>query len=415
MITIKPHAITGELHVVSSKSLSHRYVIAAALAHGKSRIKNILNSDDLTATKEALVSLGAQIHDNEIIGGPITAYHTMINAKESGSTLRFFIPISMVQKEAVTFIGEGRLAHRPLNVFETMFRPFGYLFERPDDAWLPLKVKGPLQSGIYQMHGNVSSQFLTGLLYALPLIKGTSTIELLSPLESSGYVDLTLLVLKQFGIQIDYHRDRYVIKGNQLYQPQNILIEGDYSQAAFWIVAATIGAPLLLKDLNEHSLQGDKTILEFVKLMGGVFEFNQNGLYITPSRTHGVTIDLSQTPDLGPILMVLASLSKGKTHIINAKRLRIKESDRLQAMYEELSKLGVKMDIYEDAVTIYGQDSFKGNVSLKTHGDHRIAMALAVASIRAKGPIILDDETVVSKSYPTFFEEFKRLGGIFNE
>lgn len=408
---INPKNLTGEIKVISSKSLSHRYVIAAGLSKGISNIYNILESDDLKATKEALEALNVSFTGNQIEGRKILRIHKNIDANESGSTLRFMIPISMLQKEEIIFNGRGKLGNRPLDVYEKMFIPKGYTFKTEGTNNLPLTVKGPLKSGAYRMAGNVSSQFITGLLYALPLVEGESIIELTTPLESKGYVDLTLKVLKEFGIKIEVKDNKYIIPGSQTYQPRNMTVEGDFSQAAFWLVAGLIGDKITLKDLNPESLQGDKEIIEIIKKMGGNIQIEKESITVTPSKTKGITIDLGQIPDLGPIIFVLAALSEGKTYIRNASRLKIKESDRLTAMYQELTKMGADIELLEDGLNITGVKSFKGNVTLNTHGDHRIAMALAVASIKASGPVTLLNPEVVNKSYPTFFKEYSRLGG----
>lgn len=411
MIKITPKDIEGSIEIVSSKSLSHRYVIAASLALGKSKIENILDSDDLVATKNALEALGAKIDESIIQGSKIKKVHDIIDAHESGSTLRFLIPIAMLQDEPIQFIGKGKLPERPLNVYQDLFENT-YHYKYLSNKELPLEVKGPLKSGVYKVPGNVSSQFITGLLYALPLVQGDSKIILTTPLESRGYVDLTLQVLRQFGIKIEELENGFSIKGSQTYQPGNYYVEGDYSGAAFFVAAGLIGKPLLLKGLNPDSLQGDKTIIDIAKQMGGKLEFTNEGLMVYPSNLKGVEIDLSQIPDLGPILMVLACYAEGKTLIKNAERLRIKESDRLEAMVENLSKMGAKMTVINDSVLIEGKCFLNGDVTLKTFGDHRIAMASAIAGMHAKNPIYLDDEKVVSKSYPTFFKEYVRLGGL---
>lgn len=411
MIKITPKDIEGSIEIVSSKSLSHRYVIAASLALGKSKIENILDSDDLVATKNALEALGAKIDESIIQGSKIKKVHDIIDAHESGSTLRFLIPIAMLQDEPIQFIGKGKLPERPLNVYQDLFENT-YHYKYLSNKELPLEVKGPLKSGVYKVPGNVSSQFITGLLYALPLVQGDSKIILTTPLESRGYVDLTLQVLRQFGIKIEELENGFSIKGSQTYQPGNYYVEGDYSGAAFFVAAGLIGKPLLLKGLNPDSLQGDKTIIDIAKQMGGKLEFTNEGLMVYPSNLKGVEIDLSQIPDLGPILMVLACYAEGKTLIKNAERLRIKESDRLEAMVENLTKMGAKMTVINDSVLIEGKCFLNGDVTLKTFGDHRIAMASAIAGMHAKNPIYLDDEKVVSKSYPTFFKEYVRLGGL---
>ena len=417
-MTIQPTKLKGTLQVVSSKSLSHRYIIAAGLAKGTSVIKNVLDSDDLTATKNALSALGVTFDQNKVIGNELKLNHHEIDCNESGSTLRFMIPIAMLLREEVRFLGQGRLPLRPLDVYFDIFKQ-KHLYYKLDSETsnLPLTVKGPIKPGFYQMRGDVSSQFLTGMLFTLPLLKKDSVIEMTTPIESKGYIDLTLDVLKMFGIHILSVDQYFYIKGGQSYIPREVTVEGDFSQAAFWMVAGLIGDEMILKSLNPISKQGDSKIIDIIKDMHGEIEYiDKERIYrIEPSTTYGVTIDLSQIPDLGPILMVLAGLSEGDTKFVGCNRLRMKESDRLDAMYQVLTRLGVHMEINGDEAIIHGQKSFKGNVELDSFGDHRIAMAIAIATIRADGPITINHAEVVSKSYPNFFEIYKELGGQINE
>lgn len=414
MIKITPNPLKGEIKIVSSKSLSHRYLIGAALANGVSVIDNVLDSKDLTATKESLTSLGIKIEGNTVYGGTLKVINNIIDANESGSTLRFLIPISMLLEKEVTFIGKGLLPERPLNVYEDIFKD-KYYYKRTTKNSLPLTVKGPLLPGDYVIPGNVSSQFVTGLLFSLPLLNGDSKIVIEGNLESRSYVNLTLETLKDYQITIIEKDNEFIIPGNQKYVPLKKSVPGDYSGAAFFIGAGLIGEKLILKNLLENSLQGDAKMIDIVKSMGGNIYFKNNDLIVEPSTLTGVTVDMEDYPDLGPILMALGAVSKGKMTLTNAKRLRIKESDRISAMVSNLNKLGVKTYELEDEVTVYGNEKLKGDVLLNTFNDHRIAMALAILSIKCELPITLDDETVVAKSYPTFFKEFVRLGGIIDE
>lgn len=414
MIKITPNPLKGEIKIVSSKSLSHRYLIGAALANGVSVIDNVLDSKDLTATKESLTSLGIKIEGNTVYGGTLKVINNIIDANESGSTLRFLIPISMLLEKEVTFIGKGLLPERPLNVYEDIFKD-KYLYKKTTKNSLPLTVKGPLLPGDYVIPGNVSSQFVTGLLFSLPLLNGNSKIIIEGNLESRSYVNLTLDTLKDYQVKIIEKDNEFIIPGNQKYIPLKKSVPGDYSGAAFFIGAGLIGEKLILKNLLENSLQGDAKMIDIVKSMGGNIYFQNNDLIVEPSTLTGVTVDMEDYPDLGPILMALGAVSKGKMTLTNAKRLRIKESDRISAMVSNLNKLGVKTYELEDEVTVYGNEKLKGDVLLNTFNDHRIAMALAILSIKCELPITLDDETVVAKSYPTFFKEFVRLGGIIDE
>lgn len=410
MIKIIPTPLEGSVDIVSSKSLSHRYVLAAALAEGKSKIENILDSDDLVATKNALVGLGAKIKDDVIIGSKVKKVADTIDCFESGSTVRFLIPVAMLQEEPVTFIGKNQLPFRTQAMYEEIFKD-DYQFDHPKDRWLPLTVSGPLKGGTYPLRGDVSSQFITGLLYALPLAPNDSEIVLTSHLESVGYVDLTLDVLKKFGIKIIPTLTGYKIPGNQVYQPGNYKVEGDFSGAAFFVAAGLLSGPITLNNLNHESLQGDKAIIDIAQQMGGKIEKTKDGYKVYPSKLKGVTVDVGQIPDLGPILMVLGALAEGTMIIENAARLRIKESDRLEAMVSNLTKIGAQIKVDGDRVEITGQKTLKGGKEVSSYKDHRIAMAMAIASIRCEEPIIIDDETVVSKSYPNFFDSFTKLGG----
>ena len=416
-IKITPKPLTGKIDVISSKSLSHRYVIAAGLAKGTSTIKNVLSSDDLVATKNALSNFGVICENDQITGGEIKLKHPTFDCIESGSTLRFMIPISLLQSEKVTFIGQGKLPDRPLDVYLSMFKQKNIKYKFLSKRQLPLEIKGPLKAGYYQMLGDISSQFFTGLLFALPLLKKDSVIEHITPLESEGYIHLTLDVLKKFGIQVVYTKPYFYIKGNQAYQTGHYEVEGDFSQAAFWMIAGLIGNKIELCSLNPYSLQGDHKIVEIIHQMNGYIHYDRESMsyIVKPSITHGVTIDLTHIPDLGPVLMVLAALSKETTIFKQVSRLRIKESDRLDAMYQTLTKFGVEMTINGDEATIKGRDFLIGNQSFDSFGDHRIAMAIAIAAIRAHGDVEIKGAEVIKKSYPTFYEAYKKLGGVIHE
>ena len=416
-IEIEPRKLKGQVEVISSKSLSHRYVIASGLAKGVSHIKNVLASDDLNHTKKALTSFGVKFLGDDIYGSVLSYDGKIIDCGESGSTLRFMIPIAMMQDQDVVFTGKGKLPKRPLSVYQELFKDKEVKFEKIGEHELPLKVSGPLQGGEYILRGDVSSQFITGLLFALPLARIDSEIILTTPLASKDYVELTLDVMKSFGVDVTRLDNRFKIKGNQVYKPQKVSIEGDFSQAAFFFVAGLIGDEIRLKGLNPYSKQGDQKIISILQDMGGSITYDEKSQsYISsPSKTYGKTIDLTDIPDLGPILMVNAALSKGTTHFKSVSRLRIKESDRLDAMFQALTKMGVNMRISDDEAWIEGVTSFKGNVTLDGAGDHRIVMALAMASIKADGPITITNAESVSKSYPTFFDIYHQLGGYTHE
>lgn len=405
--------LKGTVNVPSSKSLCHRAIIAACLANGKSIIRNVTYSNDILATIEGMKALGATInrYDEylEIIGSNVKRINKVIDANESGSTLRFLIPIATTINEDVTFVGKNNLPNRPLDVYFDIFNEQGIKYEY-QDKYLPLTISGALHPGVYNVRGDVSSQFITGLLYALPLLNGESVINITTPLESKGYIDLTLDVLKKFGIIIEKSKKGYRIPGNQEYKPFDYTVEGDFSQAAFYLVADMLGSEVSLKQMKLNSLQGDKKILNDIMDFGGLIYYDNELLSCKRRENKRARINFSQSPDLGPILSVLAALSKGKSKFVDVKRLRIKECDRVSAMEEELTKLGANVSSSYDKMKFVGVDSLHGAV-VDAHKDHRIAMALAIAGTICDSDVTILNAECVSKSYPNFFEDFVSLGG----
>ncbi|WP_097027665.1 3-phosphoshikimate 1-carboxyvinyltransferase [Clostridium peptidivorans] len=418
-IKITPSPLKGDINIPPSKSLAHRAVICAGLSSGISNIDNIIFSEDIKATTMGMESFGIEINrkDESInIKGKsqLKLIKNNINCNESGSTLRFLIPIALLTGEEVSFEGRGKLVSRPLDVYYEMFKDQGIEYKN-NNGQLPLTVKGILKPGTFYVKGNISSQFITGLMFALPLLAGDSKIMVTTELESKGYIDLTIDCMSKFGVKVE-NKDykEFYIKGNQNYISRNYRVEGDFSQAAFWIVAGILGANVKCKDLNLKSLQGDKAILNIVKEMGANVKVSKDFVEACESQTKGIVIDASECPDLVPILSVLGALSEGTTRIINAERVRIKECDRLKAMKTELAKVGADIEETQDGLIIRGKSSLKGGV-VDSWNDHRIAMAMAVASIKCEEPIIITNSEVVKKSYPEFWKDFKMLGGIIDE
>ncbi len=418
-LEIRPGRLAGDVVIPPSKSLSHRAIIAAAMAEGRSSVTNLKFSEDIKATTEAMESLGARFQvgeDYEIIDGvdKLKRLKDEIQCRESGSTIRFMIPVALLAEGKVTFKGEGRLCKRPLGTFLDIFDEQGISYSKGEDE-LPLTVDGMLKPGRFRVPGDISSQFITGLLYALPKLEGDSVIEISSKLESKGYIDLTLDVLASFGIEIENREYKeFHIRGNQKYRARDYRVEGDYSQVAFWMVAGALGSDIRCHGMRLESLQGDKAIHGILKDMKAEMTEGEV-ITVKPSETQGAVIDLSQCPDLGPIITVLASLSRGKTEIVNAKRLRIKESDRITSMTTELNKLGARITETEEGMVIEGVETLKGGVTVNAWNDHRVAMALAMAATRCEKPIILEGAESVKKSYPHFWTEYERVGGKIKE
>jgi 3-phosphoshikimate 1-carboxyvinyltransferase len=417
-IRITPSVIQGKISVPPSKSLCHRAIIAAGLANGNCNIENVVFSEDILATCNAMRDIGVVVseHENSIsIKGDnfSNSIKNKIDCVESGSTLRFLIPIVLLTGKEFTFTGKGRLSKRPLTPYYKIFKEQDVKYSCEEG--LPLTIQGKLKAGVYKIQGNISSQFITGLLFALPLLKGDSKIVLTTELQSKAYVDLTIDILSKFSVQIENIGYKEInILGNQKYIASDYKVEGDFSQAAFWLVAGILGGEIQCEDMNINSLQGDLAIIDFISKMGGNISIDGEKVRTKKSKTQGIIIDAANCPDLVPILAVLASLSNGTTEIINAGRLRIKECDRLKAMATELTKLGGDVVETEEGLIIRGKENLSGG-TVDSYNDHRIAMALSVASIRCNQPVIITDSSCIKKSYPKFYEDFNRLGGKINE
>ena len=410
MKIIKADKLVGELSPPPSKSVLHRYIIASSLAKGISKIENISFSEDIIATIEAMKKLGAKIEQKDnylLIDGSDTFKNLNenieIDCNESGSTLRFLFPLSIVEENKVLFKGRGKLFKRPMTPYFENFEKYKIKYSYINEN--EILLEGKLKAGIYEIDGNISSQFITGLLFSLPLLEGESKIIINGKLESSNYIDISLDCLSKFGIKIiNNSYQEFIIEGNQSYRVGNYHTEADYSQAAFFLVANAIGSKIKINDLSENSLQGDKKIIDFIS------EIDKW------SSKDTLILDGSETPDIIPILSLKAAVSGKKIEIVNVERLRIKESDRLKATVEELSKINFDLIEKKDSILINSREDLKANknekiVSLSAHSDHRIAMMIAIAATCYDGEILLDNLDCVKKSYPNFWEVFLSLGG----
>ena len=404
---------SGNITIPPSKSLAHRAIICACLAPGRSVISNIDYSVDIRATIEGMRHLGASIKEDKdtlFIDGIETFQYDgdVVNCHESGSTLRFFLPLFSLTGKRATFSGSKRLIERPQNVYEMLFQEQGIDFVR---TYPNIIIDRRLKPGELTLKGNVSSQFITGLLFALPLLEADSKIHIEPPFESRSYVDLTIQMLKRFQIIVEYE-DAYTlaIKGNQQYQPTDVLVEGDYSQLVFWASLGVLNHSVETHGLDLHSLQGDKKTIDIFQSMNAGIKVLDDGYQFCPGTLNGTVIDLNDCPDLGPMLFALATQANGKTTFQNAGRLRIKESDRIEAMETELKKLGCSISSTFGTVTITGPVKLQGNVTLHGHNDHRIVMALSILATIADEPITIDDAQAISKSYPGFFKDLASCG-----
>lgn len=428
-VTIQPSHVGGTLAAPPSKSAAHRAIVCAALATGPSRLDNIAFSQDIEATLAAVGQLGARITREEHAvtvagcGGAFATVTRPVFCRESGSTLRFLIPLFSLTAQKITFTGAGRLFARPLDVYAGAFAAQGLRFEQSAAG---LTLQGQLRAAKFTLPGDVSSQFISGLLFAAPLLEHTTEIEVRPPFESRSYVDMTLDALRRFGIEVGVRRlphggAAYTV-APQEYCPADVTVEGDYSQAAF---AAALGAltpgGLGIKGLASVTRQGDRVILELLHRFGAGVQLPATAADDTvtvapgPQPLHGIDIDLADCPDLGPILITLACFAEGETTIRNAGRLRLKESDRIAAMQQELGKFGAAVRADGDTVTVTGTELHAPRLPLEAHNDHRIAMSLTVAALAGGFAAELYGAGSVAKSWPDFFAALRGLGADISE
>ena len=409
---IKPSKACGSITIPPSKSMAHRAIICAALAEGESVISNIDYSVDITTTIDCMRKLGAQIECGKTavkVKGIKDFSHiadTHIECNESGSTLRFLIPIFSLTGQKITFTGKNRLLKRPQKIYREIFTEAGLLFEQTEEK---IEIQGPLPAKKYTIAGNVSSQFISGLLFTLPLLKEDSTIHILPPFESRSYIDLTIQMLAKFGVEIIWQNELTLyIKGNQKYLARNETVEGDFSQFAFFGVLSAVNNPVDICGMDPHSLQGDRQILQILSDFGCEVSFEKGIYKVNASKgLKGTSVDLKNCPDLGPVLCTLAMFSKGTSNITNAGRLRIKESDRILAMQTECAKMGCKIEDTENEMVIHGGCTTPTEI-INGWKDHRIVMATAVALSVLGGTI--DGCEAITKSYPSFFDDMKKAG-----
>ena len=395
IVNIEKGRAKGCVSAPPSKSMAHRLLICAALSSGESVIHGMSDCEDVRATLDCLSALGVPFEQNgdtvkiKGIDAREMSASAPLSCRESGSTLRFLVPLCMISGNNTMLTGAPQLMKRPMNVYETLAKEKGLTFSQDERSVI---VKGPLKSGEYKVAGNVSSQFISGLLFALPLVKGDSTINIIPPVESRSYIELTLFALREFGVDVTWKDDYTLfIKGGQTYKATETTVEGDYSGAAFFEAMNSLGSEIKIEGLREDSLQGDKVYSRY-------FEMLSKG---TP------TIHIGNCPDLGPVLFAVSAAKNGGIFTGTA-RLKIKESDRAAAMAEELKKFGVSVTIHDDAVVVYPLDFHKPTENLCGHNDHRIVMSLAVLLTLTGGTI--EGAEAISKSFPTFFEDIKSLG-----
>ena len=411
-VTIERSRVFGTLEAPPSKSMAHRLLICAGLAEGRGVIDRVDPSQDVLATARALEALGARVRLEEgraVVdgcGGRLTAPDGPVDCGESGSTLRFFIPLLAGCGRPVRLLGHGRLMQRPQDVYARLFERQSLPFSQTQQE---LTLCGPLRPGEYRVEGGVSSQFISGLLLALPLLDGDSVLQVTPPFESQSYVALTLRAMADFGVLVRREGNIFFIPGNQRYRPRDGAVEGDASQAAFPAVLGAVKGGITVTGLREDSCQGDRVIFDILRRCGAGMTAVPGGWRFEKQPLRAVDIDLADCPDLGPILMVLGLFCEGETVIRNAGRLRVKESDRIAAMQQEVEKLGGRIEAEGGTVRVRGA-SLHGAPDLAGHNDHRVVMALTVAALAADVPVCIQEAEAVRKSWPDFFARMQQLG-----
>lgn len=413
-ICVSPSNLNGSLSAIPSKSDAHRLLICAALSDTPTRIFLPSSSEDIEATCRCLSALGAEItkKNDSLHISPIKEVpaNPVLDCGESGSTLRFLLPVAAAICPRASFLGRGRLPERPLGELTKVMEAHGVSFSSPK---LPFTVSGRLTCGKYVIPGNVSSQYITGLLLALCAIEGESEIELSSELESAAYIDITLHALSRFGIKTEKTKHGWKIPETKTFSsPETLAVDGDWSNAAFLLSAGALGHRITLSGLDTTSPQGDKAILSVLEDFGAKPETENGNITVLPSVLRGCIVDARPIPDLIPILAVVAACAEGTTRFVNAARLRFKESDRLATTAAMLKNLGISVTEKFDELIVEGGKLTGGCVN--GANDHRIVMAASIAATLASDNVTITDSEAVKKSYPAFFDTLKSLGGIFH-
>lgn len=424
-VLIEPAPLSGTVAAIPSKSMAHRMLILSALCSGITDVACDALSEDIMATLRCLKALGApaMATTTGLRMVPVTVggikRSPKLDVGESGSTLRFLLPVIAALSCDATITGHGRLSKRPLSPLDEQLGQHGVTLSKA--GAFPLTVSGKLTAGTFELPGNVSSQHASGLLMAAPLLDGDVTVLVQEPVESRGYIDLTIQALDAFGVKVHQERvqaddQRFlkltVARDEQLVSPGNCIVEGDWSNAAFWLAAGAMGQePLTVSGLNAQSRQGDRAVMAALSLMGARMGRATGLVGATRDNLQGRTIDVSGIPDLVPPLAAVASVAAGETRLANAARLRLKESDRLKTTSQAINALGGSAVIDNDDLVISGVEQLSGG-TVDAANDHRIAMMAAICAAYAQGPTLIQGADCVAKSYPRFFEDFRSLGGI---
>lgn len=392
-VTVKNSILSGEVTAPASKSVAHRALICSYLSGGGT-VKPIINSKDMDATVGVINAL----KNNEEV----------LDCIESGSTMRFMIPVAAALGRELMFVGQGSLLKRTLGEYLDILPAHGVKVE--SDGMLPLKMSGRLRNGSFEVSGDVSSQYVTGLLLALSALEGDSAVIMKTPLQSKPYVDMTVKVMADYGVNVKETDFGYLIKGSQKFNQLDYTVEGDWSQAAFFLAADALGSDVTVRGMDLESTQGDKAIIQVLESFGASFQIDENCIKCIKNELKGAVIDACDIPDLVPITAVVAAFADGQTVIKGAERLRYKESNRIESVVTNLKRMGADVTETADGMIINGKKELHG-AELDGYNDHRILMAFSVAGLYAKGDTVISDAESINKSYPAFFEDYNMLGG----
>ena len=408
-LKVKPSSIVGEITAPPSKSFAHRILISAFLSGSEITVKNVGKSVDASVTLNALKTLGATVLESEdkvtIKKSSLPTEKVIIDCKESGSSLRFLLPVVSALGLNAEFTGAKRLLERPIKELVDALNINGANIDG-------LTVNGKLKSGVYTVDGGISSQYITGLLLALSCVDGESEIIIDGTLVSEPYVDITLAVLSEFGVWFKKTERGYKIRGGYSPKKHQFVVEGDWSGASFTLALGAIGSQVAVKGLNANSVQGDRKIVDILKSFGASVEISEYAVTVKGGNLKGITVDMEDVPDLVQIVSVIASYASGKTTLVGVDRLRLKESDRIKAVIDSLSAVGIKVEYCNNSIIIYG-GSPNGSV-IDGGNDHRTVMSAVVMATFAKAESLVLGGNAINKSYPEFIKDYQKLGGIID-
>ena len=414
-----PSRLSGVVAAPASKSEAHRRMICAGLSDSEVILTDYMESADMAATKRCLTALGAEVSTKENVltvrGGKLKpGFMPLLDCGESGSTLRFFVPLAMTVAGGGVFRMHGRLGSRPMDVYRDLFVPQGadWRMSAGADGTAELTVYGGLTPGNYELPGNVSSQFVSGLLFALPLLEGESTLTVKPPVESSGYIRMTIKAIEESGIHLEETAPfAWRIPGFQKYHAPSGALHGDYSQAAVLLCAAALGHEIAVTGLAPDTIQGDRAVIQHLQTLGAQVEEHDMTVTVRGGKLHGAVLDMRDCPDIAPMLALVCQLAEGESRLVRCGRLRLKECDRLESTVNLLNKLGGRARIDGDTMVIQGVPKLQGGVTLNNDNDHRMVMLAAIAASVAERPVTVPGAEALNKSWPEFLRVYEALGG----